>query len=124
MTVSVCHCVPQCAAIDGACVYLQHRKYSFNVNAPNNQHLVDLSITTTTGEVVPLVQGGVDVPANLARSFTFVTTNGSPAQQVPNTTAVDELVAYIRGKGTISPKIDDRTVQLDNGPSNIADWPI
>lgn len=101
-----------------------HVKYTFNVDAPNNQHLVDLSITTATGEVVPLVQGGVDVPANLARSFTFVATSGSAAQQVPNTTAVDELVAYIKSKGTISPKIDDRTVQLDNAPSNIADWPI
>jgi sulfur-oxidizing protein SoxB len=104
--------------------YSNHVKYTFNVNAPNNQHLVDLSITTATGEVVNLVQGGVDVPANLARTFTFVATNGTPAQQVPNTTAVDELVAYIKSKGTISPKIDDRTLQLDNGPSNIADWPI
>ena len=84
----------------------------------------DLSVTTTTGEVVPLVQGGVDVAANLARTFTFVATRGSAAQQVPNTTAVDELVAYIKSKGTISPKIDDRAVQLDDGPSNIADWPI
>jgi sulfur-oxidizing protein SoxB len=104
--------------------YSNHVKYTFNVTAPNNQHLVDLSITTATAEVVPLVQGGVDVPANLARTFTFVATRGTAAQQVPNTTSVDELVAYIKSKGTISPKIDDRTVQLDNGPSNIADWPI
>jgi len=83
-----------------------------------------LSITTATGEVVNLVQGGVDVPANLARTFTFVATNGAAATQVPNTTAVDELVAYIKSKGTISPKLDDRAVQLDNAPSNIADWPI
>jgi len=104
--------------------YSHNVKYTYNVDAPDNQHLVDLSVTTTTGEVVPLVQGGVDVPANLARSFTFVATRGTPAQQVPNTTSVDELVAYIKSKGTISPVIDDRAVQLDNAPSNIADWPL
>lgn len=98
-------------------------KYTFNVNAPNNQHLVDLSITTATNEVVPLVSGGVDNTANLARTFTFAATSGTPAQQVPNTTAVDEIVAYIKSKGTISPMIDDRTVQLDTGPTNIADVP-
>jgi sulfur-oxidizing protein SoxB len=104
--------------------YSHNVKYTYNVNAPNNQHLVDLSVTTTTGEVVPLVQAGVDVPANLSRSFTFAATRGTPAQQVPNTTSVDELVAYIKSKGTISPVIDDRAVQLDDAPNNIADWPI
>jgi hypothetical protein len=64
----------------------------------------------------------VTVPANLATVFTFATTMGGGAP-VPNVTAVDEIVAYIQSKPnhTISAPIDDRTVQLDNGPSNIAD---
>jgi sulfur-oxidizing protein SoxB len=97
-------------------------KYTYNVNAPNNQHLVDVSVTKTDGTTVTLMTGGVTVPANLATVFTFATTMGGGAP-VPNVTAVDEIVAYIQSKPnhTISAPIDDRTVQLDNGPSNIAD---
>jgi 2',3'-cyclic-nucleotide 2'-phosphodiesterase (5'-nucleotidase family) len=98
-------------------------KYTFKVDAPNNQHLVDLSITTAGGETLDLVKDGVNVPANLARVFTFAGTFslGAPATPVPNVTAVDEIVAYIQSKGTISPVIDDRTVQLDTAPSNVVD---
>jgi 2',3'-cyclic-nucleotide 2'-phosphodiesterase (5'-nucleotidase family) len=88
-------------------------KYTYKVNAPDNQHIVDLSITTTAGESVELVKGGVDNTANLARVFTFAATSGTPAQRVPNTTAVDEIVKYIQSKGTISPQIDDRAVRVD-----------
>jgi S-sulfosulfanyl-L-cysteine sulfohydrolase len=98
-------------------------KYTFNVSAP--MHLVDLSITTAAGVSVDLVKGGVNVPANLARVFTFAGPFPMPGaanvQPIPNVTAVDEIVAYIQSKGTISPKIDDRTVQLDTAPTNVSD---
>jgi len=98
-------------------------KYTFNVNTLNNAHLVDLSITTAGGEVVNLVQGGVNVAANLSRVFTFAGSfsMGAPATPIPNVTAVDEIVAYIQGKGTVAPVIDDRTVQLDSAVTNVAD---
>ena len=98
-------------------------KYTFIVNAPNNQHVGDLSVTTTGGVTVPLVTNGVPVSANLSHVFTFASTFGSPTQKVPNVTAVDEIIDYIetRPNSTISPTIDDRTVQLDNGPTNVTD---
>lgn len=96
-------------------------KYSFTVNAANNLHLGDVSVTTANGETVSLMTSGVTVPANLTRVFTFASTMGTPTQQVPNITAVDEIVSYIQSKGTISPHIDDRTVQLDNAPTNVSD---
>jgi hypothetical protein len=63
------------------------------------------------------------VPANLSKPFSFVGSFslGAPAQVVPNVTAVDEIVAYIQSKGTISPVIDNRTVQLDTAPTNVSD---
>ncbi len=98
-------------------------KYTFIVNAPNNQHVGDLTVTTSGGETVPLVTNGTPVAANLSRVFTFASTFGSPATQVPNVTAVDEIIDYIetRPNSTISPKIDDRTAQLDDGPTNVTD---
>jgi len=101
-------------------------KYTFTVNAPDNHHLGDVTVTTANGETVPLMTGGVPVSANLSRVFTFASTFGAPTQQVKdgqgnNLSAVDEIVAYIENKGTISPKIDDRTVQLDNAPTNVTD---
>ncbi len=95
-------------------------KYTFIVNAPDNHHLGDVTVTTATGQVVPLMVAGVPVAANLGHVFTFAATfGGTPAQRLPNVTAVDEVVAYIKSKGVISPKIDDRAVQLDNAPTNI-----
>ncbi len=88
-------------------------KYTYKVNAPDNKHIVDLSVTTTAGEKVDLVANGVDVPANLARVFTFASTNGTAAAMVPSTTAVEEIVKYIERKGTISSILDNRTVRLD-----------
>lgn len=100
-----------------------HVQYSFNVVAPNNQHLVDVSITTAAGESLDLVKAGVNVPANLARTFTFAGSFslGAPATAVPGVTAVDEIVAYIQSKGTIAPKIDVRTTQLDTAATNVTD---
>jgi sulfur-oxidizing protein SoxB len=98
-------------------------KYTFRVNAPNHQHVVDLSITDANGNSWDLVKAGVNVPANLSKPFSFVGSFslGAPAQVVPNVTAVDEIVAYIQSKGTISPVIDNRTVQLDTAPTNVSD---
>jgi len=96
-------------------------KYSFIVNAADNHHIGDLTVTTAGGQTVPLVTGGVPVAANLTHVFTFASTFGAPTQRVPDVTAVDEIIAYIKSKGTISPKIDDRTVQLDNAPTNVSD---
>ena len=97
-------------------------KYTYMVNAGPNHHIADLTVTTATGQVVPLVVGGVPVAANMGHVFTFAATfGGTPAQQVQGVTAVDEVVAYIKSKGTISPKIDDRAVQLDNAPANLTD---
>ena len=97
-------------------------KYTFKVNAPNNQHLGDVSVTKVDGTTVSLMTGGVTVPANLTTVFTFATTMGG-GTQVPNVTAVDEIVAYIQSKPnhTISAPIDDRTVQLDTAPTNVTD---
>jgi sulfur-oxidizing protein SoxB len=96
-------------------------KYSFIVNAADNHHIGDLTVTTAGGQTVPLMTNGVPVLANLGHVFTFASTFGAPPQQVPNVTAVDEIIAYIKSKGTISPKIDDRTVQLDDAPTNVSD---
>lgn len=95
-------------------------KYTFTVNAPDNHHLGDVTITTANGQTVPLMTGGVPVAANQSKVFTLAATfGGTPAQQVPNVTAVDEIVAYIQSKGTISAPIDDRTTQLDTAPTNV-----
>ena len=107
--------------------YNNRVKYTYNADVNNPNHLVDLSITTTGGVTYDLVKNGVNVPANLAMVFTFAGTRPLPgaanAAPVPGVTAVDEIVAYIKSKpgATISPVIDDRAVQLDNAPTNIAD---
>ncbi|MHB8743396.1 MAG: bifunctional metallophosphatase/5'-nucleotidase [Sulfuricaulis sp.] len=96
-------------------------KYTFTVNAPSNHHLGDVSITTAAGQTVPLMTAGVPVAANQSAVFTFASTFGAPSQQLPNVTAVDEIISYIQSKGTISAPIDDRAVQLDTAPTNITD---
>ncbi|MBI5040245.1 MAG: 5'-nucleotidase C-terminal domain-containing protein [Gammaproteobacteria bacterium] len=95
-------------------------KYTFKVNAPNNQHVRSLSVTKANGQAVSLVTNGVPVTANLGTVFTFASTlpSGTP---VPNVTAVDEIVSYIQNKGTVGPTIDDRTVQADSAPTNVTD---
>ena len=96
-------------------------KYTFIVNAADNHHLGDVTVTTAGGQTIPLMTNGVPVAANLGHVFTFASTFGAPPQKVPNVTAVDEIITYIKGKGTISPTIDDRTVQLDDAPTNVTD---
>jgi len=96
-------------------------KYSFIVNAADNHHIGNLMVTDANGNAFQLVSNGAPVMANLSHVFTFASTFGAPQQQVQGVTAVDEIIAYIKSKGTISPKIDDRTVQLDNAPTNVSD---
>ncbi len=87
--------------------------YTYKVDAPDNHHIVDLKIGNDY-----LVQNGVQVPENLDKMYTFAATTPPPpvpqsGTPVPNTTAVDEIVHYIENRQTVSPVLDDRTVQLD-----------
>jgi S-sulfosulfanyl-L-cysteine sulfohydrolase len=94
-------------------------KYSFKVNAPNNQHVTSLT-ATKNGTPVNLVTNRVPQSANLGTVFTFTSTlPGGTA--VPDVTAVDEIVSIYKARGTIGPTIDARTVQVDSAPTNIAD---
>jgi len=115
--------------------YNNRVKYTFNADVSNLTHLVDLSITATDGVTYDLVKNGAEVVANRTKVFTFAGTaplpgaaNVCPSPTNPGCTpikpsAVDEIVAYIKSRpgATISPVIDDRTVQLDSAPTNIAD---
>lgn len=86
-------------------------KYTYRVNVPDDQHLVDLKI----GDDI-LVQNGVANTTNLDKFYTYASTtpmpNGTPTV-VPDTTAVDEIVKYIETQQMISPVLDDRTQRLD-----------
>jgi len=115
--------------------YNNRVKYTFNADVSNPKHLVDLSITKANGVTYELVKDGAPVPANMTENFTFAgtaplpgATNVCPSPANPDcepiqASAVDEIVAYIKSRpdATISPVIDDRTVQLDTAPTNIAD---
>jgi 2',3'-cyclic-nucleotide 2'-phosphodiesterase (5'-nucleotidase family) len=105
--------------------YNDRIRYTYNADVNNPTHLVDLSVTTLDGEVVDLVKDGVNQVANFGRVFTFAGTAPLPGAQniapVAGVNAVDEIVDYIKSKGTISPALDDRTVQLDDAPANEAD---
>lgn len=91
-------------------------KYTFNITAANNAHIVDLTVTDKNGAQWPMVVGGVGNAANQARVFTLAATSGTLREQVGSPmTAVDQIVAYIQRQpgATVSPKIDDRAVCLD-----------
>ena len=87
-------------------------KYTYRVNAPADQHLVDLKIGNDY-----LVLNGVANSTNLNKLYTFAaTTPPAPsvaATPVADTTAVDEIVKYIEARQTVSPVLDDRTQRLD-----------
>ncbi len=86
-------------------------KYTYRVNVPNDQHLVDLKIGNDF-----LVQNGVENTTNLDKFYTYASTTPLPAGTptvVPDTTAVDEIVNYIETRQMISPVLDDRTQRLD-----------
>ena len=84
--------------------------YTYNVVAPDNAHIVDFKVGNDY-----LVQGGVNVPVNLAKAYTYASSAsvGSTTPQVAGTTAVDEIIGYIEAQGTVAPQLDDRTVRLD-----------
>jgi 2',3'-cyclic-nucleotide 2'-phosphodiesterase (5'-nucleotidase family) len=91
-------------------------KYTYNIAAPDNQHMVNLTVTDAAGTPWPLVVNGVSNATNLAHVFTFAGTSGTAAQMVTSPlTAVDQIVAYIRTQpnATVGPRIDDRAVCLD-----------
>jgi 2',3'-cyclic-nucleotide 2'-phosphodiesterase (5'-nucleotidase family) len=83
--------------------------YTYKVNAPDNQHLVDLKV----GEDY-LVQKGMPT-ANLTKTYTYAASApaGSGTPPVPETTAVEEIIKYIEAQGTVSSGIDGRTQRLD-----------
>ncbi len=89
-------------------------KYTYDVNAPDNHHLVSLQIGNDV-----LVQNGQPVPANLQNTYTYASSfpAGAPysTPPVPGTTAVDEIIAYIQQQPqqTVSPTRDDRAVRVD-----------
>lgn len=91
-------------------------KYTFNITAANNAHIVNLTVTDKNGAQWPMVSGGVANTANQAKVFTFAGTSGSLSEMVASPmTAVDQIVAYIQRQpgATVSPKLDDRAVCLD-----------
>ncbi len=93
-------------------------RYTYRVDAEENKHLVDL---TVDGD--PMVVNGVANPEFLEKLYSFAATTPPPpfpetAQVVPDTTAVDEIVNYIKQVQMIAPVLDDRTVQLDDDGFN------
>lgn len=88
--------------------------YTYRVNAPDNQHIVDMSITSG-GTTYPLVTNGVNNATNQALLFNVIATSGTTAQVIPGgtaTQAVDEIIAYITAQGTVAPVIDNRTAAV------------
>lgn len=88
-------------------------RYKYKVNAPDNQHLVELRIG---GDF--LVKKGVVIQENLDKFYTFAATTPPPsapetATPVEGTTAVDEIVRYIEKRHVVAPRLDRRTVQID-----------
>jgi len=85
-------------------------KYTYKVNAPENQHIVDLKVGNDY-----LVKDGNPVPANLQKNYTYAASfpAGPATPPVQGTTAVDEIIDYIQAQQTVSPKVDDRAVRVD-----------
>lgn len=100
-------------------------KYTYNITAADNAHIVNLTVTDAAGTAWPLVVNGVSNAANLAKVFTFAGTSGTAAQMVASPmTAVDQIVAYIKNQpnATVGPKIDDRAVCLDKATQPAAEF--
>jgi len=100
-------------------------KYTYNITAADNAHIVDLTVTDAAGTAWPLVVKGVSNVTNLAQVFTFAGTSGTAAQMVTSPmTAVDQIVAYIKSRpnATVAPKIDDRAVCLDKAKQAAAEF--
>lgn len=100
-------------------------KYTYNIAAADNKHIVDLTVTDVAGKAWPLVEKGVSNATNLAQVFTFAGTSGTAANMVASPlTAVDQIVAYIKNQpgATVGPKIDDRAVCLDKATQPAAEF--
>jgi len=97
-------------------------KYTYNITAADNAHVVDLTVTDTAGVAWPLVEKGVSNAANLAKVFTSSGSSGTPVASP--LTAVDQIVAYIKSQpnATVGPKIDDRAVCLDKAKQAPAEF--
>ncbi len=104
--------------------YNANVRYTYNITAANNAHIVDLSVKDASGTVWPLVTAGVSNAANLAKTYTIATFSGTAATMVPATTAVDQIVAYIKAQpgATVGPKLDDRVVCLDKAKQAPAEF--
>jgi 2',3'-cyclic-nucleotide 2'-phosphodiesterase (5'-nucleotidase family) len=83
--------------------------YTYKVNAPDNQHLVDLKV----GDDYLVKEGATT--ANLTKKYTYAGSSpaGSGTPRLAATTAVDEIIKYIEAQGTVSSGIDGRTQRLD-----------
>jgi len=90
-------------------------KYTYNIAAADNAHIVDLTVTDKAGKAWPLVEKGVSNATNLAMTFTMAGFSGTVATMVSPMSAVDQIVAYIKKQpnATVGPKIDTRAVCLD-----------
>jgi 2',3'-cyclic-nucleotide 2'-phosphodiesterase (5'-nucleotidase family) len=100
-------------------------KYTYNIAAADNAHIVDLTVTDSVGVAWPLVEKGVSNATNQAKVFTFAGSSGTAAQMVASPmTAVDQIVAYIKSRpsATVGPKIDDRAVCLDKAKQPAAEF--
>lgn len=103
--------------------YNKNLKYTYNITAATGAHIVDLKVINVAGGCpapngageCPLVEAGVQNTANLAGTYTIANFSGTVANMVPATTAVDQIVAYIKAQPsqTVGPRLDDRVVCLD-----------
>lgn len=84
--------------------------YTYKVNAPDNEHIVDLKAGSDF-----LVQDGVINTGNLGKTYTYASSApaGGGTPRMPATTAVEEIVKYIEATGALSSGIDGRTRQVD-----------
>jgi len=84
--------------------------YTYKVNTPDDQHLVDLKVGDDY-----LVQNGMVNAVNLAKTYTYASSApaGAGTPRMAGTTAVEEIVNYIETHAPFSSGIDGRTQRLD-----------
>jgi len=100
--------------------YNGNLQYTYNITAQPildplvGSHIISLSVTSG-GTTYSLVAAGVSNATNLAKTFTIANFSGTIANMVPATTAVDQIVSYIKAQpnATVGPKLDARAVCLD-----------
>jgi sulfur-oxidizing protein SoxB len=84
--------------------------YTYKVNVPDDQHIVDLKVGDDY-----LVQDGVVITSSLSNTYTYAGSSpaGAGTPRLAETTAVDEIINYIESQAVVSPGIDGRTQRLD-----------